>query len=452
MPDATLEKRSTMLRKKQYSGGPVIYWMDRDQRADDNWSLIYSIQTANRYKVPLCVVFCLAPDLLGATQRQYSFMVDGLQLLEKKFKQRGIGFQLLEGFPDMELPSFLHRLGAGFLVTDFNPLRSSTYWKRRVGITLDIPLVEVDAHNIVPCRIVSKRRVMSFANFRSKVMPLLPEYLVEYPEDEEEVKDWKEEIPPIDWVKAIANLHLDQHVKPLTWISSGEKAARVALDTFCRERMSKYPEGMEDPSKNFQSDLSPYLHFGQLSSQRAVLEAYSTKTDELAKSTFIEQIVVKKEIADNFCLHSPDYDSVGAFPEWARRSINRHRSDVRDHLYSLEELDNARTHDPLWNAAQMELVKRGKMHGYLREYWANKIIEWTRSPEEAFSFAIHLNDRYSLDGRDPSGYTGIAMVIGGLYGRPWLSKEVLGKVRRMTYTGARLRFDIKAYEERVKNL
>jgi deoxyribodipyrimidine photo-lyase len=216
--------------------------------------------------------------------------------------------------------------------------------------------------------------------------------------------------------------------------------------------MSDYPEGLVDPSKNAQSDLSPYLHFGHLASKRAVLRVRKTEANESVKSLFIEQIVVKKEIADNFCLHTPEYDSVSAFPEWARQSINGHRSDIREHLYTLEQLSQGITHDPLWNAAQMELVKRGKIHGYLREYWANKIIEWTRSPEEAFSFAIHLNDRYSLDGRDPSGYTGIAMVIGGLYGRPWQPKEVLGKVRRMTYTGARLRFDIHAYEEKVKNL
>ena len=452
MPEDALEKRTMVLRNKTYTGGPVIYWMNRDQRSDDNWALIYAVQAANEKQVPMCVVFCLAPDYLGATERQYAFMIEGLRQLEPKLKGRGIGFQLLEGLPGIELPSFLHRIGAGLVITDFDPLRIEMEWRRRVVGALDIPVVEVDAHNIVPCRTVSKRRVMSFASFRSKVMPLLPEYLVEYPEAKRTDRVWETEIPPTDWDLAIERLHLDRSVKPLSWISPGEEAARKALELFCRERMTEYPEGMVDPSKNAQSDLSPYLHFGHLSSQRAVLEVRATRADESIKSIFIEQIVIKKEIADNFCLHTPEYDSVGAFPEWARRSINVHRSDVRGHLYSLEELDNGQTHDPLWNATQMELVKRGKIHGYLREYWANKIIEWTRSPEEAFSFAIHLNDRYSLDGRDPSGYTGVAMVIGGLYGRPWRSKEVLGKVRRMTYTAARLRFDIHAYEEKVKNL
>jgi deoxyribodipyrimidine photo-lyase len=247
-------------------------------------------------------------------------------------------------------------------------------------------------------------------------------------------------------------LDIDHNVKPLTWIKPGEKAAMAALETFIKERISEYPQAVIDPSKNAQSDLSPHLHIGSLSSQRAVLKVLASKALENAKTTFIENIVIKKEIADNFCHHTPEYDSICAFPEWARRSINLHRSDLREHLYTLEQLDRGQTHDPLWNAAQMELIKRGKIHGYLREYWANNILEWTRSPEEAFSFAIHLNDRYSLDGADPSGYTGVAMVIGGLYGHPWKSKEVIGKIKKMTYTGARLRFDIHAYEEKVKNL
>jgi deoxyribodipyrimidine photo-lyase len=426
--------------------------MSRDQRADDNWALIYAIRAANEKNVPLCVVFCLVPEYLSTTERQYSFLIDGLRQLESRIKERGIGFRLIEGFPDTELPSFFNQVGAGLVITDFDPLKIKKQWKRRVVGALDISVIDVDAHNIVPCRVAADRRIMSFANFRSKVIPLLSEYLVEYPKDEKTDNKWEPETKPIDWVSAASKLRIDRNVKPLTWIVPGEKAAKEALETFIRDRISAYSEGVMDPSKNAQSDLSPHLHFGSLSSQRAVMEVMASEASETAKSIFIENIVVKKEIADNFCLHTPEYDSVGAFPEWARRSINLHRSDVREHLYSLEQLDQGQTHDPLWNAAQMELVKRGKIHGYLREYWANNILEWTRSPEEAFWVAIHLNDRYSLDGGDPSGYTGVAMVIGGLYGHPWKPKEVIGKIKKMTYTGARLRFDIKAYEEKVKDL
>jgi len=452
LSDRQLESRSKILRRRTFTGGPVIYWMSRDLRADDNWALTYAVQAANQKGVPLCVVFCLVPQYVGTTERQYSFLIEGLRKLEPDIRRKGIGFELLEGYPDTELPTFLHRVGAGMVVTDFDPLRIKKEWKRRVIGALDIGVVDVDAHNIVPCRIVAKRRIMSFANFRSKVMPLLSEYMTDYPTEIRIDHEWERENKPIDWTSAVNNIDLDRNVKPLKWIVPGERAARVALQTFIKDRISEYPQGVIDPSKNAQSDLSPHLHFGSLSSHRAVQEVLASKASDMSKSTFIENIVIKKEIADNFCHHTPEYDSICAFPEWARKSINLHRSDVREHLYTLEQLDRGETHDPLWNAAQMELVKRGKIHGYLREYWANNILEWTRSPEEAFSFAIHLNDRYSLDGADPSGYTGIAMVIGGLYGHPWKSKEVIGKIKKMTYTGARLRFDIHAYQEKVKEL
>jgi deoxyribodipyrimidine photo-lyase len=446
------DRRSIVLRNKAYEAGRIIYWMRRDQRVDDNWALHHAIEAANRHDVPLAVVFCLVTDDLAATERKYAFTIGGLRQIESKLRRKGIGFHLVEGQPDVELPSFLHEVGAGMVITDFYPLKMEREWKRRVIGALDIPVTEVDAHNIVPCQVVTRRRVLSLDSFRAKVMPRLPEFLTEYPPTTGPNQKWDLDSPTTNWDSAIARLRVDHDVKPLTWILPGEVAARNALTAFCRDRLTRYPEGLVDPTKNMQSDLSPYLHFGHLSSQRAVLQVQAADAPELAKSMFIERVVMLKEIADNFCLHTQDYDSVGAFPAWARRSINKHRSDVREHLYKLDELDRGQTHDPLWNATQMELVKRGKIHGYLREYWASKIMEWTRSPEEAFNFAIYLNDRYSLDGRDPRGYMSIAMVIGGLYNRPYLPKEVLGKVKGYTYTGARLRFDTHAYQEKVKTL
>ena len=163
-------------------------------------------------------------------------------------------------------------------------------------------------------------------------------------------------------------------------------------------------------------------------------------------------MIVKRELADNFCLHSQEYDTTGAFPIWARRSLDEHRSDPRDHIYSVRELEGANTHDPLWNAAQTELLKIGKIHGSLRGYWAEKILEWSKRPEDALAAALYLNNRYSLDGNDPSGYTGISMVVGGLYGKPWKSKEVVGKLKRHTYTQERFSYDIQAYYDKVAKL
>ena len=426
--------------------------MSRDQRASDNWALEYTRSIADGNGVPVCVVFCLVPDFLGATMRQYGFMIRGLMQVEDDLRRKGIGFVLLEGLPEVVLPSFLHRVGAGVLVCDFDPLRAKREWKRRVHIESDLPFHEVDAHNIVPCWTTAPRRISSYAVFRERLKPFLDRFMNEFPPPSEPAVAWNAPGPMTDWQRVLDGMKVDRSVQEVRWAVPGERAARVALERFGRERLTSYPMNAKNPLLSGQSDLSPYLHFGQLAPQRVALEVRRSSAPPEAKEQYLEQLVVKRELADNFCYHTPDYDTFGAFPKWARDSIDAHRSDLREHLYTLEELEGARTHDPLWNAAQTELLRIGKIHGSLREYWAEKILEWTASPEEALSIAIHLNDRYGLDARDPGGYTGIAMVIGGLYGRPWRSKEVLGKVKSMTYTEERMSYDTHAFQEMVKKL
>jgi len=389
---------------------------------------------------------------MDACIRQYGFMMKGLEELEAELSSLGIEFVVLEGYPEIVFPSFLHRHGAGLLVTDFDPLREKREWIRRLAGEITIPFHEVDAHNVVPCWLASKRRIITYTTFKEKITPLIHEFLGEFPPLNAPEIPWPQTHASIDWQGMIDRLKVDRTVKEVDWIIPGERAAQASLREFLRARLSSYPERAADPTTLGQSDLSPYFHFGHLSSQRAALEVLRTDAPREAKSKYLDQLIVKKELSDNFCLHTPEYDTFGAFPKWARDSIDAHRSDEREHLYTLEQFENGQTHDPLWNSAQLELVKLGKIHGSLREYWAHKILEWTRNPEEALSIALHLNNRWGLDSRDPSGYTGTAYVIGGLFDRPWTSKEVTGKVRSMTYTGERLRYDIHAYEERVKQL
>lgn len=452
MPQDTLLKRVRKLRDRPYQSGKVVYWMSRDQRISDNWALQHAIDLAKQKDVELCIAFCLVPQCLGGTLRQYGFMIKGLQEVEAKARSFGIGFHLLEGYPETVLPSFLHSIGAGIIVTDFDPLRIKRKWKRRLAVEIDIPFDEVDAHNIVPCWLISSRRISNYDTFRARITPQLKEYLIDYPPMRAVDRLWSEDDSPVNWKTALSHLRIDRSVKEIGGIESGEAAAQNVLDNFIRDRLTSYHQKILDPVARGQSELSPYLHFGQLSSQRVALRIRRSDAPEEAKKKYLDQLIVKKELSDNFCLRTPEYDSVGAFPEWARKSLNEHRSDKREHIYTLEQLENARTHDPLWNAAQTEMVKIGMIHGSLRAYWAEKILEWTKSPEEAFAIALYLNDRYELDGRDPNGYTGIAMVIGGLYAKPWRSKDVLGKVQRLTYTEMRLSYDTKAYIRMVNSL
>ncbi len=446
-----MQKRARKLKDRPLRPGPVIYWMDRDQRVDDNWALEYARQVADERDVPLCVVFCLVPEYLGATIRQNGFMIRGLPELEHRLRALGIGFQLHLGLPEIFLPQFLHRVHAGLLVTDFDPLSIKRAWRKRVYVQDGLPFHEVDAHNIVPCWRVGARKISSFQMFRAKIAPLLDEFLTAIPPSVSPGRSWEGD-GTVNWTEVMSKLRTDRSVKEVERIVPGERAAKYALDHFCQHRLGTYPEDSMNPLVGGQSDLSPYLHFGQLAAQRAALEVKGSAASEEAKTVYLDQLVVKKELADNFCLHTPEYDTFGAFPKWARDSIDRHRSDPREHLYTREQFENAGTHDPLWNAAQTELLKIGKIHGSLRAYWAEKMLEWTASPEEALCIAIYLNDQYGLDGRDPSGYSGIAMVLGGLYGRPWRPKEVLGKIRARTYTEERMSYDIHAYQEKVRNL
>jgi deoxyribodipyrimidine photo-lyase len=231
------------------------------------------------------------------------------------------------------------------------------------------------------------------------------------------------------------------------WLVPGARAAQKVLQIFISENLSRYASERNDPNAQAQSNLSPYLHFGQISAQRVVLELLKIPPS-LSREAFLEELIVRRELAENFCLYNEAYDAFAGFPAWAQKTLNTHRSDPREFIYTREEFEKAVTHDELWNAAQREMVRTGKMHGYLRMYWAKKILEWSASPEEALATAIFLNDTYELDGRDSNGYTGIAWSIGGVHDRPWFDRPIFGSIRYMNANGLRRKFDSVTYAAR----
>jgi deoxyribodipyrimidine photo-lyase len=356
----------------------------------------------------------------------------------------------LTGFPETEIPAFIQRIKAGILITDFDPLKIKQTWKKAVSDSIEIPMLEVDAHNIVPCRAASPKREFGAYTLRPKIQRLLPDFLEEIPSLKKHPYPWKGKIPATDWEIITKNLKIDHSVPELTWLRPGEKAAQKALEDFLKNLLVHYDTKRNDPTLEGQSNLSPYLHFGQLSAQRVALEVHKARGPSESKTAFLEELIVRRELSDNFCYYNPLYDQFEGFPDWAKKTLNAHRKDRRDYLYTLEQFESGQTHDPLWNAAQMEMVKAGKMHGYLRMYWAKKILEWTPSPEEAQGIAVYLNDRYELDGRDPNGYTGIAWSIGGVHDRAWGERPVFGKIRTMSYKGSKSKFDVEKYIEKWK--
>ncbi|MFX1464962.1 MAG: deoxyribodipyrimidine photo-lyase [Promethearchaeota archaeon] len=443
------QKRIRILKKSKKKTGPVVYWMCRDQRVNDNWALLFSQELA--LKRPLAVVFCLVPQFLEATIRQYDFMLKGLQEVEKNLTEKNIPYYLLTGSPEEEIPKFVSEYEIGSLITDFSPLHTKKMWNRTVKDQIDIPFYEVDAHNIVPCWIASPKQEYAAYTFRPKIHRALPEWLEEMPQLQEHPISWKAEIIKTDWKRILKTLKTDQTVLEIDWIKPGEKSAQKVLYDFLENKLSMYDQIRNDPTKNGQSHLSPYLHFGQISAQRVANEVRKSNINIQSKDAFLEELIVRRELADNFCFYNSDYNSFEGFPDWAKKTLNEHRCDPRDFSYSLNEFENAQTHDNVWNAAQMEMVQQGKMHGYMRMYWAKKILEWTESPENALEVAIYLNDKYELDGRDPNGYVGIVWSIGGVHDRAWKERKVFGKVRYMSSKGLKSKFNMKAYIEKRLN-
>lgn len=429
------------------SQGPIFYWMSRDQRMKDNWALLFTEELAHKHNQNFGVIFCLQPEFLEAGLRQYDFMLKGLQELEKDLHSKNIPFFLLLGSPEVEIPKFVKDHKVSALVTDFSPLKISRAWKNAVNKKIRIPFYEVDAHNVIPAWVVSPKQEYAAYTIRPKVHKLLSEYLTDFPKIKGN-KNFSLKNKPIDWQKIVKNLKVDKQVEPVSWITAGEKAAHKALKKFISTGLKNYDSDRNDPSLEAQSNLSPYLHFGQISAQRIAFEV-SALPHSASQEAFLEELIVRRELAENFCYHNPHYDSVKGFPAWATKTLSTHAHDQREYLYSKKQLEEAKTHDELWNAAQMEMVKTGKMHGYMRMYWAKKILEWTKSPDEAMKIAIYLNDKYELDGRDPNGYTGIAWSIGGVHDRPWFNRNVFGQVRYMSASGLKSKFNTKAYLNKI---
>jgi len=303
----------------------------------------------------------------------------------------------------------------------------------------------------VPCRKASPKAEFGAYTLRPKIKRLLSEFLTGFSElqQQQNAPQIEGNYPSVREAYALATF--DSSVTAIKNIVPGEDAALNALRHFISHKLEGYAVNRNNPCIDGQSGLSPYLHFGQLSAQRVAWEV-SLLPDSPDKDALLEELIVRRELTDNFCFYNPHYDSPEGFPEWVRKDIDLHRNDEREYLYTRNELEAATTHDPLWNAAQTEIVRTGKMHGYMRMYWAKKILEWTPSVETAMQYAIYLNDKYSLDGRDPNGYAGIAWSIGGVHDRAWFPRPIFGKIRYMSYSGCKSKFNIAAYMQHIKHI
>jgi deoxyribodipyrimidine photo-lyase len=432
----------------------VLYWMQASQRAEYNHALEYAVRQANEGKLPVVVLFVLTGRFPEANLRHYTFMLEGLKELKGRLEERGVSFLVLRGSPDKEVAQVSRQ--ASMVVTDCGYLRVQREWREEVAKNARCPVIQVESDVVVPVEAACPKEAYSAAVLRPKINFHLRKYLAPLAETpviqtlrnlDFAGLDLKKSIPTI-----LTSLSIDRTVPPVNHFRGGTAEAKRLLGDFISHKLKDYGELRSDPSLDCVSHMSPYLHFGQISPLYIALQVQEAgRIPSKTREAYLEELIVRRELAMNFVHYHPSYDSFRAIPDWAKRTLEGHRKDKRSYVYSQDELEEARTHDPYWNAAQKEMVVTGKMHNYMRMYWGKKILEWCAGPEEAFRIAVTLNNKYELDGRDPNSFAGVAWCF-GKHDRPWGERKIFGQVRYMNDAGLRRKFKIDDYVKKIASL
>lgn len=453
---------------QEAAGDCVVYLVARDQRVQDNHALLYAQEQALAMGVSLIVWFNLRAIVGVRAREHYTFMLNSLREVAADLAKLNIGFNLSINLDAAELAREMSTHDPSLVVCDLNPLRGPKAMQKQLANTLDCPVRVVDTHNIIPLWVTSDKEEFAAHTIRSKIHKNLEQWLVEPPKVQKHPHATK--LPAPDWKAADKLVAARPSNGSKLAFKPGEAAAHGALTEFINKRLDGYAEQRNVPTEDGQSNLSPYLHFGQISALRVALalvaeapeqpllfergklasfEGKPTRMDSI--NALLEELVVRKELADNYCFYQPNYDNLDGAKQWAKDTLTAQADAPREHIYTQEQFAQAATHDTAWNAAQNEMIQTGKMHGYIRMYWAKKILEWTPTPDEAIKIAVYLNDHYSIDGGDPNGYTGIMWSIAGVHDRPWFERPVFGKIRYMNRGGLERRFDVEAYVARWNN-
>ena len=386
------------LNNKPVKSGEIIYLCEREIRAKDNFVLQFALQKSEELNLSLKIIH---PKISHEYKPKQAFINNQIVQAERQFKQIGLDFEVIEKTPE----EIIKNLNPALIIIDFNPILKRDYLKNA-----DFKIYEIDGHNIIPARSVSNKQEFSAATLRRKIYYNIYPYMSEFDN-----------------------------------LTTKKVEADFVLEDFIKNKLPYYAEYKNDISKNVLSGLSKYLNLGFISSQRVALEIIKSKVENINKEVFLEELIVRKELADNFCLYSQNYNDFFGVPNWAKMSLNNHKFDIRPYIYSIKELENAKTHDKLWNATQIQLIREGTIHGYLRMYWAKKILEWTFQPKEALKTAIYLNDKYAYDSPSSNGYVGILWAIAGLHDRAFVDYPITGKIRRMTYDSLKRKYDLGDY-------
>ena len=465
-------------------GDYVLYWMIANRRLHCNFALDRALEHCAALKRPLVVFEALRIGYRWASDRIHRFVMDGMADNARTCEERGVcyypyveptadaGKGLLEAFAEQ----------ACVVVTDEYPCFFLPRMVESAGKKLRVAMEAVDSNGLLP--IYACQQVMGRAfDFRRFLQKELPRHLADFAAEDplgktrlpgratvpgKIRKNWPPASPA--WLSDDSPhpqlLPIDHSVKPAA-LRGGHSEGRVRMLQFFDEKFAHYGEKRNEPEMDVASGLSPYLHFGHLSAQEVFAELARRekwKQEKLSLratgsregwwnmsangESFLDEMITWREVGFNFSAHRRDYDQYKSLPDWAKKTLREHAKDPRDHVYSLAEFEAAKTHDPLWNAAQKQLVEEGKIHNYLRMLWGKKILQWARTPQKAAQIMIHLNNKYALDGRDPNSYSGIFWVL-GRYDRPWAPvRQVFGSIRYMSSENTARKMRVQGYIEK----
>jgi deoxyribodipyrimidine photo-lyase len=430
----------------------VLYWMQQSQRVAYNHALAYAVSRANEQRLPVIVAFGLTDRYPEANLRHYRFMLEGLQETRDALRARGIGMVVRKGDP----PSVALELSraAAIVVCDRGCLRHQRAWREEVARSARRAVIQVEADVVVPIEVVTDKAEYAARTIRPKIDQHVDTYLVALREQKPRASSLElarglHGLALDDIDRVLARLDLDRTVPAVTHLFRGGAAeAARRLRRFVRG-LKGYAGMRARPETPHVSHLAMYMHFGQISPLQIALAVQRAAAPAADRNAFLEELIVRRELAHNYVHFTKGYDRYRAVPEWARATLARHRGDERPYLYTKRQLEDARTHDPYWNAAMREMKYTGYMHNHMRMYWGKKIIEWSRTPEHAFRVALELNNRYFVDGRDPASYANVAWLF-GLHDRPWKERPVFGTVRYMSAAGLERKADMDRYVEEVE--
>jgi deoxyribodipyrimidine photo-lyase len=474
----------------------VLYKMSREIRVEENWGLIRAQKIALENNSKLFVLYTHTNKKWNCVSRTVDFLFEGLKEVSEKLYEKNIYFDYIQNTKQDKISNFLNTFcienNITTIIYDQAPQREYNFWVNNfLNINKNVELLCADSRNVLPVWHTSDKQEFAARTIRNKIYKKLESFLEKeknFPEIINHTHNNKTEVE-----KTFNNLknYWSKYRKDFLCIESdlvfeetnfsgGESEAKKRLEEFLKNKLDNYDTERNNANVRGQSDLSPYITFGMLSKQyilNVILNRYSLKISDIldpekngsgdakkANTTklsdnkiksiraFIEELVIRGDLSDNFVYYNKNYDNVSGLADWAKLEIEKHKRDVREYLYSLSELEESKTHDSLWNSAQNEMKRTGKMHGYMRMYWAKKILEWTESVEQAIEFAIYLNDKYNLDGWSPNGYTGVLWSIGGLHDRPWFVRPIFGMIRYMARSGCDKKFDTKKYVEKWGNM